>query len=107
MDRLQIKTKPPAGAGTDNEAPTIPVHLRVASVTNNQVSLAWDESVDNTSITGYRIYRDGVPVATSASTSFSNTGLTPNTKYVYTVASYDATGNESVQSMVLIVTTIK
>ncbi|NLO41101.1 MAG: SUMF1/EgtB/PvdO family nonheme iron enzyme [Ruminiclostridium sp.] len=107
IDQLQIKTKPPAGAGTDTEAPTIPVHLRVASVTNNQVSLAWDESVDNTSITGYRIYRDGVPVATSASTSFSNTGLTPNTKYVYTVASYDATGNESVQSMVLIVTTIK
>ena len=107
IDQLQIRTKPPTGAGTDTEAPTTPVSLRVTSVTNNQVNLAWDTSVDNTGVIGYRIYRDGAPIATSATANYSNTELTPSTRYVYTVAAYDAAGNESTQSMVLIVTTLE
>jgi formylglycine-generating enzyme required for sulfatase activity/chitodextrinase len=107
IDQLQIRTKPPAGNDTDTEAPKIPVNIRTASITNNQVSLVWDKPVDNTGVTGYRIYRDGVPIATSATASYSNTDLTPDTRYVYTVTAYDAAGNESVQSMALVITTKK
>lgn len=107
IDQLEIRTKPPAGYGTDTEAPTIPVSLRPVSVAKDRVKIEWDESVDNRGVAGYRIYRNGVPVATSAKADYEDTGLTPNTEYIYSIAAYDAAGNESVQSEVLIVTTAK
>jgi chitodextrinase len=56
-------------------------------------------------VTGYRIYRDGVEVGTSASTTYSDTGLNSATRYCYTVTAYDAAGNESGQSAETCVTT--
>nr|WP_230986497.1 carbohydrate binding domain-containing protein [Cohnella fermenti] len=46
----------------------------------------------------YEIYRNGVQVGTSASTSFADGNLLPSTTYVYTVKAADAAGNVSALS---------
>ncbi len=89
----------------DTQAPTVPVNLTAAAVSSSQINLTWTVSTDNVGVTGYRIYRctgsgctSSTQISTSAVNSYSNTGLTANTTYVYRVAAYDAAGNVSGQS---------
>ncbi len=82
----------------DTTAPTIPTGLSASSVSSSQINLNWTASTDNIGVTAYRIYRGGVQVATSTTTSYANTGLSPATTYSYTVAAVDAAGNVSSQS---------
>ena len=57
-------------------------------------------------MTGYRVYRGGVLLATLGMvTSYQNTGLTPATSYSYTVQALDAAGNASPQSAAATATT--
>ncbi|TLY42337.1 MAG: hypothetical protein E6K58_08240 [Nitrospirae bacterium] len=50
-------------------------------------------------MTGYKIYRGGNQIGTSASTTYSDTGLLAVTTYSYTVAAFDAAGHTSAQSV--------
>jgi hypothetical protein len=62
-----------------------------ANTTYNSVSLIWD-SIVNSSLTGYKIYRDGVLIGNvdSSSNTFLDTGLKYSTNYSYKVtANYD------------------
>ena len=63
-----------------------------------RLDLAWTASTDNTGVQGYRIYRGGVLIATTGSTSYVDTGLSAATAYSYTVAAIDGAGNASAQS---------
>jgi len=56
-------------------------------------------------VTGYIVRRNGVQVATPATTSFADTGLSAATTYSYTVAARDAAGNISPYSASVSVTT--
>jgi hypothetical protein len=49
-------------------------------------------------VTGYKVFRGGVQIGTSATTSYSDGGRAPGTAYTYTVSAYDAQNNESAQS---------
>jgi hypothetical protein len=82
----------------DTSAPSIPSNLTSPSQTTTTVSLSWTASTDNVGVTGYRVYRAGTQIGTSATTSYTDTGLTAGTQYSYTVAGYDAAGNVSAQS---------
>ncbi|WP_407074320.1 family 14 glycosylhydrolase [Paenibacillus lacisoli] len=96
----------PQGASTgDTSAPSVPANLALAAKTSNSVSLSWSASTDNVGVTGYEIWRDGAKIATTASSSYTNSGLTAGTKYTYTVKAYDAAGNISAASAALSVTT--
>jgi len=86
------------GSGSDVEAPTVPQNLTATGASHSQIDLSWDASTDNVGVTGYRIFRDGNEIATTASTTYNNTGLNASTTYSYTVTAYDASGNESSQS---------
>lgn len=82
----------------DLTPPSVPEDLTADAITSAQIDLDWSASTDNVAVTGYRIRRDGVVIATVPDTSFSNTGLTPETTYSYTVAAVDEAGNESAES---------
>ena len=84
--------------GSDTEAPSVPQNLNATAASSTRIDLSWDASTDNVAVTGYRIFRDGTEIATTASTTYNNTGLTPSTTYQYRVTAYDAAGNESSQS---------
>lgn len=79
----------------DTTPPSVPSSLSATAVSASQINLTWTASTDNVGVAGYRIFRGGVQVGTSGSTSFSDTGLSPNTTYAYTVSAYDAAGNIS------------
>lgn len=86
---------PNTTAGPDVQAPTVPGNLMTTAVQPTRVDLSWTASTDNVGVTAYRILRNGTQVATSAGTSYSDTGLTINTSYTYTVTAVDAAGNAS------------
>lgn len=92
-------------APADNERPTAPGNLSEVTVLSYRVTIQWDASTDNNGVAGYRIYRDGNAIGTSAGTIYCDSTVRANTAYSYTAAAYDATGNESGQSEALNVTT--
>ena len=82
-------------AAPDTTPPSTPAGLTATAVSSSQINLSWTASTDNVGVTGYKIFRDGVQVGTSATNSFSNTGLAASTVYSYTVSANDAAGNNS------------
>lgn len=100
------------GSGiTDTTPPSVPANLHSTGVTNGSISLAWNASTDNSGgsgVAGYRLYRNGTLAATitaGSGTTYTDTGLTANTTYTYTVSAYDYAGNESAQSTAVNATT--
>ena len=86
----------------DTTAPSAPTTLVATAATSTQVNLTWTTSTDNVAVTLYRIERcqgtgcaTFAEIGTSATTSFSNTGLTASTSYSYRVRAADAAGNLS------------
>ncbi len=86
------------GGPTDTTTPSTPDNLQVTAFSASQINLSWDASTDDVGVTGYRIYRDGTQIDTTASSTYQDTGLSASTTYSYTVSAYDATANESAQS---------
>ncbi|MDO8742778.1 MAG: LamG-like jellyroll fold domain-containing protein, partial [bacterium] len=91
-------TPPPTPPPSDTTSPTVPASLTASTISSNQINLSWAASTDNVGVSGYRIYRNGTQIATTATNSYSNIALSPATTYSYTVSAYDAAGNTSVQS---------
>ena len=89
----------------DTTPPSTPTNLTATAVSSSQINLTWTASTDNVAVTGYKIYRDGSQITTITGTSYSNTGLTAETTYTYTVSAYDAAGNESGVSVNISATT--
>src|SRR6266702_1768458 len=82
----------------DTTPPTTPTGLTAAVAGSTGANLSWNASTDNVGVTGYIVRRNGVQVATPATTSFADTGLSAATTYSYTVAARDAAGNISPDS---------
>ncbi len=85
----------------DATPPSKPANLTSPVVGTSQVALDWQDSTDNIAVTGYRIYRDGLLVATRAQTYYLDSGLAPNSSHAYQVAAVDAAGNQSLLSTAL------
>jgi chitodextrinase len=82
----------------DTTTPSVPTGLTVGTRSLTSIQFSWTASTDNVGVTGYKIFRGGTQVGTSSTTSYTDTGLTTNTSYSYTVAASDAAGNASAQS---------
>ena len=90
----------------DTTPPTVPTSLTATAMSSSQINLSWAASTDTQSgVAGYKIYRGGTQIGTSVSTSYSDTGLSPSTAYIYTVSAYDVAGNTSAQSASVSATT--
>ena len=71
----------PAKRAPDTTPPTVPQGLTATVVSSSRIDLSWTASTDTGGwVAGYRIFRNGVAVATSATNSYSNTGLQANTR---------------------------
>lgn len=92
------------GGGGDTTPPTTPADLRVTGTTTTTVDLAWDAATDNVGVTGYRVRRNGVAVATVPGLTWTDSGRTPGATYSYTVEALDAAGNASAPSGAVSVT---
>jgi len=80
-------------------APTAPTGLTATAASPTQINLSWtDASSDET---GFKIFRNGTELTPSPKVgagiaTFSDTGLTCNTAYTYTVKATNANGDSSV-----------
>jgi PKD repeat protein len=97
---------------SDTSAPTAPSSLVANASGSTAIALAWNASADNVGVTGYRIERctgtgctSFAQVATSAATTFVDTGLVAATSYRYRVRATDAAGNLGAYSNVASATT--
>ncbi|EFM10833.1 Carbohydrate binding family 25 [Paenibacillus curdlanolyticus YK9] len=89
----------------DHDAPTVPTGLAVTGKTNTSISLSWTPSTDNLNVAGYEVYRDNVKVGTSATASYTVSGLSEATAYAFTVKAVDTAGNLSGMSGSITATT--
>src|SRR6185295_10194506 len=91
----------------DTTAPSVPTGLSATAASCSQVNLSWSTSTDTggSGLAGYKVFRAGVQIATTTSTSYSNTALAASTSYSFTVAAYDGAGNTSAKSTAASATT--
>jgi hypothetical protein len=77
--------------GTIGAYAFVPTGLGTTVVPDNRIDLDWNDI----GYDAYRIYRNGAFIDSSTSTNYSDTNLSANTEYCYTVSAIDSFGNES------------
>jgi hypothetical protein len=91
----------------DTTPPTLPQALKATVSSESEAVLTWQASVDEESgISKYLIYRNGVLVGQSPSTSYTDIGLEESTTYTYQVSALNGAGLESAKSAPVSVTTL-
>ena len=89
----------------DVTPPTVPAGL-TATVVGATINLSWSASTDEVGVAGYRVFRDSgaTAIATVTGTTFSDSGQLGT--HTYTVAAFDAAGNQSGVSNMVIATVV-
>ncbi|MFF5927160.1 chitinase [Streptomyces hydrogenans] len=87
--------------GAPVEIPATPTGLAAGSPTSTSVPLTWPAVAGATS---YKVYRGGTAVGTATGTSYTATGLTPNTAYSFQISAVNSAG-ESARSTAVSATT--
>jgi fibronectin type 3 domain-containing protein/lysophospholipase L1-like esterase len=97
------------GSPADTTAPTAPFGLKAASA-KAKINLSWSGSTDagGSGLAGYIVWRSTAgasgpftAVATTASTSYSDTTVASKASYWYQVTAFDGAGNQSQPSNVV------
>ncbi|QTA92989.1 fibronectin type III domain-containing protein [Desulfonema magnum] len=95
------RSAPAYAAPGNTEPPAVPGGVTARGIPaseGSRIRVSWDPCSDNTGVTGYEVFRDGVSLGTVTETSFSDTDVSLLTPYAYTVKAYDGAGNRSGQS---------
>jgi len=90
---------------TDVVPPSVPANLIEVSKTTTTISVSWDASTDDVSVTGYNVYVNGVYNSFTTTTNKTITGLTLSTVYLLSVSAIDSSANESAKTTALSITT--
>jgi hypothetical protein len=88
-----------SSGSADGEIPTKPKNFKVIPDTESTMILEWSKGSYDDDVTGYNIYRSiessssgFTELATVTSRTFTDTGLSPNTRYYYYVTAYNECG---------------
>jgi len=79
----------------DTVPPSSPANLTFEIESKSSVLLSWSPSSDNVGVAGYRVWRDGVRLPDTFSTTLLYSGLLQNVSYHYQVKAFDLAGNVS------------
>jgi len=100
---LLTSLPPPTPTPTPAPGPAAPSNLTATAVSSTQINLSWTDNANNES--GVRIESCQGPnctdfvqiadIAVANTTSYSNTGLSRNTRYRYRVRAYNSAGNSA------------
>jgi len=72
--------------------------LKVNNITGSTVEISWTEPINSNRIQKYEIYRDGSKIGETANVCYTDTDLTADTLYTYSVVAIDNKGISSEQS---------
>ena len=91
---------------TCSAVPSAPAGLTASGTTTTSTTLTWTVVTPPTAcaISGYTIYEGGTSIGTSTAATFTVTGLTPSTKYAFTVAASDVVGTGAQSSSISVTT---
>jgi hypothetical protein len=92
-------------AAPDTTPPSTPTGLHATSVQADSVCLEWNPSNEDTRLAGYLLFRNGEPVSLDPQTSFCDTKVNPEGRYVYAVQAWDSVNQTSNTSDTLLVET--
>jgi hypothetical protein len=87
--------RPAIAPHADAEPPSVPQGMAFSGRTRTTVSLVWRAATDNVGVRGYRLFKNGRAVATTAALRHTYRGLACGTAYVFALEAYDAAGNSS------------
>jgi chitodextrinase len=104
-NRIEQIIQPTKIITPDTIAPTIPSALVASSITATFFSISWTASTDAVGVKGYKVFKNGVQIGTSTTTTFLVSNLIASTNYSMTVSAYDAASNNSALSIAKVVTT--
>jgi lysophospholipase L1-like esterase len=94
----------------DTVPPTTPTGVTATTQSKSRIDLRWNAAGDTGSgLAGYSVFRNGLRVGTTTTLGYSDTGLTSNTLYTYTITAFDRMSpnrNESAQSASASATTL-
>jgi chitodextrinase len=91
---------------SDTQAPSTPTGVVATATAPHIINLTWNASTDNVGVAGYDVYRNGVLLTSlGASTSYTDTPVSPTFTYNYQVQARDVAGNLSARSAVASATT--
>ena len=85
-------------ACADTSPPAAPTNLAESASTTTSITATWTASTDNVGVTGYRVFLDGTLAGTTATTSYTLSGLACGTSHQVVVDAHDAAGNNSPQT---------
>ena len=93
----------------DDVPPTSPSNLQITGTTQDAIGMQWDPSSDNISVSGYRIYLQGLddPIGYTHKPPCTVQGLAPNTSYTLCVRARDFSGNLSEPTPFVTATTLE
>ena len=95
-DPLDVRFAP---AGTDVTPPGSPASLAV-SIDGGSATVTWDAASDDTGVTGYDVYANGVKVGTENSATQHVFDVACGRDYIFGVVAFDAAGNRSGRAIV-------
>ncbi len=96
------------GVKQDSIPPNPPLAASSPSQTMNTIALTWQPpspAEDGDRAQSYLIYRNGVQIATTTSTNYTDQGLAEDTAYQYSIFALDSEGNKSTAAAELTVST--
>ena len=76
----------PLRGKASNAPPSVPKNLHTTSILPYKVELAWKSSKDNIGILGYQVYRNGILLASTQETKFSDLLVSAGEEHVYSVS---------------------
>ena len=91
-------------ACADTQAPTAPTNVTASTRTTTSIALTWAPATDNVGVAGYGVYNGANLVNTTAGTTGIVSGLTCGTNYTLAVDAFDATGNSSPKTTMMVST---
>jgi len=95
----------PSTINNDTTSPSVPAGLTSTAVSTSEIDLSWSPSVDDISVTGYDIFRNGVQISQTTDTNYSDISLSDSTEYSYSVSAHDEAGNNSLPCASVLATT--
>ncbi len=88
----------------DVSPPSTPAGFAVTATTGSSISLSWTAASDNLAVAGYGVYQNGNLAASTQQTTYTLPGLSCGTSYSVGVDAYDAAGNRSPQTLLMVTT---
>lgn len=90
-----------------DDIPTTPGTPQPFKITFTKAEIYWTESSDDFAVTGYKVYRNSVEIATVTTPSYIDTTLISGTQYLYTVRAVDTANQLSELTPILTLKTLE